>query len=130
MFAGGFAAAFGGGLGRGGGLVGDDFEAHAFAAFAGVHAGNVADGHPDVLHHAAETGGEINPVVVDGEAGGGGVADVEDDVVVFHKLHRHAGVLVYPNLDVGGLAAVAAPFVQGAQEVGFEGGVHHGGFLG
>ena len=127
MFAGGFAvftavARFG--LGRSTGFVGRDVEVHAFAGFAGIDGADVADRNPNVVRHAAEAGGEVNPVVIDVQAGAGGGADIEDDLVVFHKLHGHAGMLVYPYLDVGRVALVAAPFVQGADEVGFEGGVH------
>ena len=112
------------GLGRGARFVGSDVEIHAFAGFAGIEGADVADRNPNLVRHPTEAGSEADPVVIDVQAGAGGSADVEDDLVVFHKLHGHAGVLVYPDLDVGCVALVVAPFVQGADEVGFEGGVH------
>ena len=78
MFAGGFAvfaavARFG--LGRGTGFVGRDVEVHTFAGFAGIDGADVADRNPNLVRHAAEAGGEADPVVIDGETGAGSSLD-------------------------------------------------------
>ena len=94
-------------------------EAHAFAAFAGENADDVADRNPDFMCHAAETGGKMHPFIIDGETVRSGGADIQHDFVVAHILHRYAGVFVYPGHDVRGLLVVVTPFVNGAYEIRF-----------
>lgn len=101
-----------------------DFEAHAFACFFGENADNVADWDEDVVRYATETGLETDPFVVDEQVFGGSCADAENDLVILDVLCGDAGVAVYENGDVWCVAAVCAPFIEGADEIGFGGQTH------
>src|SRR5471030_162297 len=112
-------------VGRRGRAAGLRFERHALAVFVGVDGHDVADRHVDFARDAAEAGVETDAVVVHLQAGGGAEADVEDDFALLHIFHRHRGRGVDLDGEVGRVAAVGAPFVDGAQHVGLGRDVGH-----
>lgn len=117
---GGFAGRLAAGLGA------DHVESHALAVFAGVDGDHVFHGDDDVARDAAEAGAEMDHVVVHLQAGGCREADVQDDLAILDELARHAGVGVDHGCQVGRVAVVGAPLVDGAQQVRFGGDFRHG----
>lgn len=122
-----FQAFFGGsgrGFGRGVfrrriGAVLLQFKPHTFSGLPCEKAEDVSDRYPYVVRLSAEAGGKTDPIVVDLKVLRGGRTDVEHNFVVADVLHGNARVFVDPNKDVRCEAVVAAPFAEGAEDVGF-----------
>lgn len=97
----------------------DRLERHALAVFVGVDGHYVVDRHVDFARDAAEAGVEADGVVVHLQAAGGAEADVQDDFTFLHVFHRYRGARIDFDREVGRVAAVGAPLVDGAQHIRF-----------
>jgi hypothetical protein len=103
-----------------------DVEGHALAVFVGVDGQHVVHRDVQFARDAVEARPEGDRVVVHFQPGGRAVADVEDDLALFHVFHRNRGGGVDLDGQVRRVAAVRAPFVNGAQQVRLGGDVWHG----
>lgn len=103
----------------------DHVEGHALAVFASVDGDHVFHGDDDVARDAAEAGAEVDHVVVHLQARGRAEADVQDDLAILDELARHTGLRIDHGCQVGRVAIVGTPLVDGAQEVGFGGDFRH-----
>lgn len=95
------------------------FKPHTFSGLPCKNAEDVSDRYPYVVRLSAEAGGKADPIVVDLKVLRGGRADIEHNFVVADVLHGDARVFVDPNKDVRREAVIAAPFAEGAEDVGF-----------
>ena len=94
-------------------------EGHPGAVFTRIDRHDIAERNRDITRHAAEARLEADVVVVDLQPIGRVSADVEDDLPVADELHRHARPRVDGNGKIRRESVVAAPFVNGANEIGF-----------
>ena len=102
-----------------------DFESHAGAVLARIDGRHLVDRHRQFAGDTAEAGLKFDQFVADLQLVGRVRPDVEDDLAVADELARHARPLIDLNGNVGREAVVAAPFVDGADQIGFGGRQFH-----
>jgi hypothetical protein len=89
------------------------------ASLLRVDGRDVVDGNRNASHHTRKTRFEFDQIISDAKSIGSLIGYVQHNFAITNILARHDRALIDENRDVGSVAAIAAPCMNGAYEIGF-----------